>query len=75
MTEERKPEHPARDLNQRLSIRWKVIQAVGALLIALGLFLEWPPAQDTNVPDTSSFLMILGALLVAVGLLVTWRHE
>ncbi len=72
---ERAPDTSVRDTEQRLSIRWKVVQALGILLIALGLFIEWPPAQDANVPDTASFLIILGALLCAAGLLVAWRHE
>jgi hypothetical protein len=43
-------------------------------LIALGLFMDWPAAPEANVPDTSSFLIILGALLGAAGLLVAWRQ-
>lgn len=60
---------------QRMTIRWKVIQTLGAVLIALGLFIDWPPAQDASVPTTSSFLLTLGALLTAAGLLVAWRRE
>lgn len=72
--DERAPDTSVRDTERRLSIRWKVVQALGALLIALGLFMDWPPAPEPNVPDTSSFLIILGALLSAAGLLVAWRQ-
>ena len=58
-----------------MSLRWKVVQVFGAVLIALGLFIDWPPAQEASVPDTSSFLIVLGALLSAAGLLVAWRRE
>ena len=73
--DEQAPDTTRRDTERRLSIRWKVVQAFGVLLIALGLFIEWPPAEEANVPDTSSFLIILGVLISAAGLLVARRHE
>ena len=58
-----------------MSLRWKVVQAFGAVLIALGLFIDWPPSQEASIPDTASFLIVLGALLSAAGLLLAWRRE
>jgi hypothetical protein len=57
------------ETDRRMSIRWKVMQALGAVLIAMGLFVDWPPLQEAGLPDTSSFLIILGRLLGAAGLL------
>ncbi|MDK2741482.1 MAG: hypothetical protein H8K03_13830 [Nitrospira sp.] len=72
---DRKSEEGSQQTFQRISIRWKVLQALGAVLIALGLFIDWPPPQEANLPDTSSFLIILGGLLGAAGLLAAFRHE
>lgn len=72
---DRKFEEGSQQTFQRISIRWKVLQALGAVLIALGLFIDWPPPQEANLPDTSSFLIILGGLLGAAGLLAAFRHE
>lgn len=74
MSESDPKEQPQETL-RRISIRWKVLQAVGAVLIMLGLFIEWPPPQEAGLPDTSSFLVILGGLLGAVGLLAAFRRE
>jgi hypothetical protein len=63
------------EADRRITIRWKVMLAFGIVLIALGLFVEWPPPQETSVPTTSSFLIILGGLLGAVGLLTALRGE
>jgi len=30
---------------RRISIRCKILQALGAVLIAAGLFVDWPPPQ------------------------------
>lgn len=73
--DEQTPDTSVHDTKWRISIRWKVIQAFGATLIALGLFIDWPTAPEANVPDTSFFLIILGALLCGAGLLVAWRHK
>jgi hypothetical protein len=72
---DRKSEKGSQQTFLRISIRWKVLQALGAVLIALGLFIDWPPPQEANLPDTSSFLIILGGLLGASGLLAAFRHE
>ena len=65
----------AHETDRRIAIRWKVMLALSIVLIALGLFVEWPPPQETSVPNTSSFLIILGGLLGAVGLLTALRGE
>jgi LPXTG-motif cell wall-anchored protein len=60
---------------RKIAARWKVLQALGGILIGLGLFIDWPAPPETNLPDTSSFLMIVGALVVAAGLLLALRRE
>jgi hypothetical protein len=72
---ERRTEEGSTETDQRISIRWKVLQALGAVLIALGLFVDWPPPQEASLPDTSSFLIILGGLLGAVGFFAALRRE
>ena len=61
------------DTNQRIRLRWKVMLVLSAILIALGLVIDWPP-QEVNLPDTSSFLVILGGFLGAAGLLAALRQ-
>jgi hypothetical protein len=72
---ERKPEERPPETLRRISIRWKVLQALGAVLIALGLFIDWPAPVEATLPDTSSFLVILGGLLGAAGLFAAFRQE
>ena len=52
-----------------IALRWKVLTGMGALLIALGAFIDWPPPLDASLPETSSFLLVLGALVGAAGIL------
>jgi hypothetical protein len=56
-------------MSRRLSLRWKVLQGVGTVLIALSVFIEWPSSADPSLPQTSSFLLVLGALLLLAGLI------
>jgi hypothetical protein len=70
-----KQSQEAHETDRRITIRWKVMFALSIVLIALGLFVDWPPPQETSVPNTSSFLIILGGLLGAVGLLTALRGE
>jgi len=60
--------------NQRVTHRWKVMLALSTILIALGICVIWSPSQDTRLPDTSSFLVILGVLLGFAGLLAATRR-
>lgn len=71
---DRTPEEESQGIAQRIAIRWKILQALGAILIALGLFIEWPPPQEAYLPDTSSLLIILGGFLGFAGLLAALRH-
>jgi hypothetical protein len=60
--------------NYGLTLRWKVMVALSAILIVLGLCIEWSPSQDASLPDRSSFLVILGILLGFAGLLTATRR-
>ncbi|MBS0181782.1 MAG: hypothetical protein JSS39_05220 [Nitrospira sp.] len=64
----------AHETDRRITIRWKVMLALGTVLIVLGLFVDWPPPQEAGLPDTSSFLVILGGLLCAAGFLAALRR-
>ncbi len=66
-------EHTAEN-NQRLTRRWKMMLVVSAILIALGLCIDWSPHQDASLPNTSSFLVILGILLGFGGILTAIRR-
>jgi uncharacterized membrane protein HdeD (DUF308 family) len=68
-----KQSEEAHETHRRITTRWKVMLALGAVLIALGLFVDWPPSE-ANLPNTSSFLIILGGLLGAVRLLTILRR-
>ena len=60
--------------NQRFAQRWKVMLALSTILIAIRICVDWSPSQDTSLPDTSSFLVILGVLLGFAGLLAATRR-
>lgn len=72
---DRNPEEESQRTFRRMSIRWKILQALGAVLIALGLFVDWPPPLEANLPDTSTFLILLGGLLGAAGFLASLRQD
>lgn len=72
---ERKTEESSTEKAGRISVRWKVLQALGAILLAMGLFIDWPPPSESSLPDTSSFLIIVGGLLGAAGLLAALSRE
>ncbi|NJN69746.1 MAG: LPXTG cell wall anchor domain-containing protein [Nitrospira sp.] len=65
----------AHDTERKVSLRWKVLQVLGGILIGLGLLIDWPPQPEASLPDTSSFLIIVGALVTTVGLLLALRRE
>jgi hypothetical protein len=65
----------AHETDRKISLRGKVLQVLGGILIGLGLFIDWPAPQEANLPDTSSFLVIVGALVLAAGLLLALRQE
>jgi hypothetical protein len=60
---------------RRIALRWKVLQAVGVILIALGTFVDWAPRVDPSLPETSSFLLMLGTLVGAAGLFAGMWQE
>jgi hypothetical protein len=60
--------------NHRFTLRWKVMLALSAIFITLGMCVDWSPSQDAGLPDTSSFLVILGILLGFAGLLTATRR-
>ena len=55
-------------ISRRWSLRWKVLQGVGAALIALSVMVEWPLPSDPSVPATQSLLLVLGLLVFVAGL-------
>jgi hypothetical protein len=55
-------------ISRRLSLRWKVLQVVGGVLIALSVMIEWPVPSDPALPATQSFLLVLGVLVFVTGL-------
>ena len=63
------------ETDRKISLRWKVLQVLGGILIGLGLLIDWPAPQEANQPGTSSFLVIVGALVMTVGLLLALRRE
>jgi hypothetical protein len=58
-----------------MALRWKLLVALGAVLIALALFVDWPPPSESGLPETKSFLLFLGALVGMAGLLVGIMRE
>ncbi len=70
-----KQREEARDTERKISLRWKVLQVLGAILIALGLFIDWSPPQEANLPDTASFFVIVGTLVMIAGFLLAFRRE
>jgi len=63
------------NIEWKISLRWKVLQVLGAILIALGLCIDWSPQPDVNLPDTASFLVIVGVLVMATGFLLALRRK
>lgn len=69
------PDHNSSDALRQIALRWKVLEGIGVVLIALAVFIDWPPRLDPSLPETSSFLLILGALVGGAGLLAGLNHE
>jgi lipid-A-disaccharide synthase-like uncharacterized protein len=63
------------ETERKIWLRWKVLQALGAILITLGLWVDWPPSQEADLPDTAAFFLIIGALIMAAGFLLALRRE
>jgi hypothetical protein len=58
-----------------MALRWKALVALGAVLIAMALFVEWPPPSESIFPETRSFLLFLGAIVGVAGLIVGFLRE
>lgn len=70
-----KQREEARDTERKISLRWKVLQVLGAIPMALGFFIDWPPPQEANLPDTASFFVIVGLLVMSAGFLLALRRD
>lgn len=70
-----KQREEAHDTERKISLRWKVLQVLGAILMTLGLFIDWPPPQEANLPDTASFFVIVGLLVMSAGFLLALRRD
>jgi hypothetical protein len=62
------PDEQVATISRRLSLRWKVLQVIGAVLIALSVMIEWPVPSDPALPATQSYLLVLGVLVFVTGL-------
>ena len=58
-----------------MALRWKVLVALGALLIALAMFIDWAPSSESSLPETKSFLLFLGAIVGLAGLIVGFFRD
>jgi hypothetical protein len=58
-----------------MALRGKLLAALGVLLIALALFVDWPPPSEPSLPETKSFLFFLGATVVMAGVIVGLLRE
>lgn len=70
-----KQREEAHDTERKISLRWKALQVLGAILMALGLFIDWSPPQEAHLPDTASFFVIVGVLVMTTGFLLALRRE
>lgn len=64
----------AATVSRRLSLRWKVLRVVGAILTALSLMIEWPLPSDPTLPATRSLLLALGVLVFVAGVFGEWSR-
>jgi hypothetical protein len=56
-------------------LRGKLLVALGALLIALALAVDWPTPSESSLPETKSFLLFLGATVGMAGVIVGFLRE
>ena len=73
MLEKQKEE--AHNTEWKILLRRKVLQVLGAILIALGLLVDWSPPENANLPDTASLFVIVGMLIMAAGFLLALRRQ
>ena len=65
-------EEPAA-VSRRLSRRWKLLQVLGATLIALAGLIEWLNVSEPTVPATPEFLLTLGIIVFIAGFVMRRR--
>jgi hypothetical protein len=53
--------------SRRLSRRWKLLQVLGAVLIALAGVIDWLHFSDPTVPATPLFFLTLGIIVFVSG--------
>lgn len=58
-----------------MALRGKLLVALGALLIALALSVDWPTPSESSLPETKSFLLFLGATVGMAGVVVGFLRE
>jgi hypothetical protein len=56
-------------------LRAKLLAALGVVLMVLALFVDWPPASESSLPETKSFLLFLGATVIMAGVIVGLLRE
>jgi hypothetical protein len=64
---EASPEEKPAEVSRRLSRRWKLLQILGAALIALAGVTDWLHFSDPAVPATSGFFLMLGIIVFVSG--------
>lgn len=72
---EERESDPESSCLRRIALRWKLLQGIGVILIAMGIFIDWPARVDASLPETSSFLLIIGTLVGGAGLFAGMRQE
>jgi drug/metabolite transporter (DMT)-like permease len=55
-------------VSRRLSRRWKLLQILGAALIALAGVIDWLHFSDPTVPDAPMLFLMAGIMVFITGL-------
>jgi len=54
-------------VSRRLSRRWKLLQILGAALIALAGVMDWRHFSDPTVPDAAMVFLVVGIMVFITG--------
>lgn len=54
-------------VSRRLSRRWKLLQILGAALIALAGMIDWLHFSDPTVPDAPMLFLVVGIMVFITG--------
>jgi lipid-A-disaccharide synthase-like uncharacterized protein len=57
-------------VSRRLSRRWKLLQILGAALIALAGMIDWLHFSDPTVPDAPMLFLVVGIMVFITGFLM-----